>query len=472
MFKRLGSIILASVMALSLAGCSAASNSSTAGNQTTAGSGSGSGKTKITIAAQSGSFYTGLSAVVDEYYKNAENSEYDVEMVEIVADNSDVYTKGIMMMSSPTTCPDIVLEDGFRVNEDAMAGYLTNLDSYTQGWKEIENWSSSTLEGAKAEDGSLYAIPVSGAFVGLWYNEKLLTELGYEMPWQPQNWDEMIQAARDMQAAQAGNEEFIPFYLCVSASDSERTSMKTFQTLLSGLEGGTLYDFDKEKWIVDNQTLGSVIEYINHIYNVEHMGPELSLVTQTNQMDVIGNGQMKAGNVGLLIESQNVCTSYWSESASNPWPEWDDTWGFCMVPTQNGQGDGYTSILGGWTVAIPENAQHKEEAWDFIANHLGTYEGMLNLTLTSSQMTPREDVSVNETYVDNPGTVYRFFNVTENMKYGSSRPTTANYSNVSLLVAEMAENAASGGMTTQEIIDNYHQQLIRIVGEEKIETVQ
>jgi multiple sugar transport system substrate-binding protein len=420
----------------------------------------------LKIAAQGNSYFPAIASIVEMYKQANPDLPYDVQLSEIVADNSDAYTKAIMLMSSPTTCPDVMLEDSFRINEDALAGHLYSIDNYVKGWNDIKQWSPSTLEGCTGEDGQLYGLPLSSSFVGLWYNKPMLQKAGYTIPFQPKTWNEILEAARKMKAA-AGDPEFIPYYLFISASDSERTSMKTFQTLLSGTSTGVLYDYSKAKWIVDYPNFVKVLNHINTVYNVEKLGPPVSLATQTNNMAVIGNGQMIKGQLGFLVESQNVCTTYWSTGAAQAWPNWQDVWGFGLVPTETGNDAGFTSMIGGWSLVIPNNSQNKDAAWKFLS-FLGTFDGMLEMALKSGQMTPRLDVAASSEYTNNKYAVYQEIDTTAMLKYGHNRPTTNNYSQVSLLVAEMTE-AVGTGTSVDNAINNYRTQLVRLVGANNVE---
>ena len=404
--------------------------------------------------------------IAAQYAIDNPDSPYQFEIVEIVADGTDLGTKTIMMMSSPDTCPAASVVDGFMVNDMSLAGLLYCLDDYAANWSEIPNWVPSTLDGARCEDDNgLYAIPLTGAFTGLWYNKILAKEAGYDPEtFQPASWDEMLVAARAMDKA-ANRDEFIPMYLFASTADAERTSMKPMQALLSGTDG-VLYDFETKKWNVDKTNLGKVLGLYDLVYNVEKIGPPASLVTQSNNVALITSDDMKKDNVGLIIDSQNFC-NVWGPNGPTPWAEWNDHYGFCLLPTEKGGERPYTSILGGWTIGIPENSTNKDGAMEFIKT-LGTYENMLKFALDTNNMTPRPDVAATESYKNNDVAVYSFIDVTSAMIYGFNRPTTDGYTVASLLVAEMAEMVATGTMTVEEAINNYAEQLSFSFGDEKV----
>ncbi len=429
------------------------------------------GEKEVIQVATPSWYLENFNKVVAGYEEANPDSPYMFEVSEIVSGSSDRETKAIMMMSSAETAPDAIVMDGFMVNSNALAGYLEPLESYVADWADYEHYVGASLDGARSEgDNQLYAMPLTGAFTGLWYNKVMVEKAGYDPEtFQPANWEEMMDAAYAMQGV-AESDEFIPFFLFGSTTDSERTSMKPMQGLLSGTDG-VLYDYDTKKWVVDVENLTKVLNIYNTVYNVDNLGPAPSLATQADAVAVIQADHMMADNVGLLIDSQNYLNS-WGPNGSSPWPEWNEHYGFCYLPTELGEADDpYTTVIGGFTIGIPANSDNKDGGWEFIKT-LNSYDNMLSFSLETNNMTPRTDVSVAPEYVDNDYAVYSFFDVTDGMKYGVNRPTTDGYTSVSLLVAEMAEKVVLNSASVEEIIQSYYDQLVMQFGEDKVELIQ
>ena len=107
----------------------AADNSSEADEKTmTAG-------TTVKIAF-SGDKITWQQAVIDQFEKD---TGYKVE-INLIPSNQDQYSKIMMLMTSPETCPDVIAEDGFMVKTDAAAGRLWALDDALADWEDMNQY--------------------------------------------------------------------------------------------------------------------------------------------------------------------------------------------------------------------------------------------------------------------------------------------------------------------------------------------
>lgn len=51
-------------------------------------------------------------------------------------------------------------------------------------------------------DGKIYGIPIDTDTRGLWYNKDVLQKAGVKVPWEPKNWDEVLDAARKIKTSQ------------------------------------------------------------------------------------------------------------------------------------------------------------------------------------------------------------------------------------------------------------------------------
>src|SRR5699024_11151499 len=134
------------------------------------------------------------------------------------------------------------------------------------------------------------------------------------------------------------------------------------------------------------------------------------------------------------------------------WPEALDTWGFIPFPTQNGQDPEYTSMSGGWALSIPEKAQNKELAGEFIKMAIDQ-EHQLEYVKQTGDMTVRTDVAEKEEYLDQP--VSNYEEAGEILTYTNFRPAVDQYPAVSTLIQEVVESVASKKATPEEAVKNY-----------------
>lgn len=460
MFKKKIAGLLAAMMCVSLIGCGSggektAGESKKAGTEESSGGSSDSDVIKMAVGADRVDFYRGLA---DEFEK--QNSGKKVEIIEIV-NGSDMYTKITMMMQSKETSPDLITEDGFMIMSDAEAGYLEPLDEFMKNWEDAGQFEEAILDGAKGADGVQYGVPFSTDTQCLWYDKKLMEEAGVSVPFQPKNWDEILEAGRKLK--EIGGDGFIPFFLYASKTSPEETSMRTFQELYSGT-GGTLYDFESKKWIVDKENLLKVYNFVNDVYNVEKIGAPLSIVSQQKVEDLFVSDYMKNGKLGMIITGSWV-PGNWGEGRNYEWPEALDTWAAVKIPTYDGSGDGFSTMSGGWTWAIPKNANNKaggEELLKFIAGK----DCQLKYAMFSGDLAVRKDVMEDDTYLSQKMSVVK--EAGEMLPYAHFRPSVEGYSTLTTMFTEVVESIAMGSATPEDAAATFESEMKRIVGEENV----
>ena len=215
-------------------------------------SGDGSKVVKFALSDSSKGGLTWQQEIVDKF---EEETGYTVE-VTLIPTNQDMYSKIMMLMTSEETCPDVIAEDGFMINSDAAAGRLMALDDALADWEDLDKFDPAILEGGRGTDGKLYGVMCSTDTQIVYYNKDLFKEIGIEGDWQPKNWDELMDAAKQLKEANADVEDFVPMWLWASQTFPEETSMRTFQHFLSGTEGEwpeQIYDTATGNWVVDRE---------------------------------------------------------------------------------------------------------------------------------------------------------------------------------------------------------------------------
>nr|WP_275583012.1 extracellular solute-binding protein [Gracilibacillus alcaliphilus] len=398
----------------------------------------------------------------EEWFKSLETAfedEHEGVDVELIPLHDDVTTKQAMMMGSPETSPDVAVEDTFILNSDVNAGYLSPIDDVVNDWDEWDKFEETTLQGVTAEDGKVYGVPFSTDVQGLWYNKDLFAEAGLSVPFEPQSWEEVLQAA---EAVKENTGVTIPLFIYGAKATGEATSMRTFQVLYSGT-GSSLYDFDEGKWVIDEQALTDTFTFIDTVFQ-EELGAPMSVVSNSQVGTLLSEDLMMNNEVSMVIDGNWVAGS-WREGRATPWPEALDTWGFTLFPTQNGQDPGYTSMSGGWALSIPEHAQAKDLAAEFIKMAVNE-EHQLDYVMRTGDMTVRKDIAEKEEYLEQPISNYK--EAADMLSYTHFRPAVDDYPTVSTLIQEIVETVASGQASPEEAVKSYESGLVRIVGEDNI----
>src|SRR5699024_3365559 len=310
---------------------------------------------EIVYKAPDASFESWINSVKEKFEE--EHDDIDVEITEIQADEGEYPNKKVLMMKSDKTSPDIVMEDSEQLKPDAAADYLEPITDDLEDWSDWDDFFDNVKDGVTGEDGEYYGVPISTDVRGLWYNKKALESAGIDTPWEPENWNEVLETADAIK-----DEVEVPFWGNSGKAMGEATTMQTFLPLLYGTDSD-LYDEDSEKWVVESQGFLDSLKFIDNVYKND-LGPSLSWGITGQAGAKIATELMPNEEVGIALDG-NWMPGSWEEDGNAPWPEWDETYDFAAVPTQDGQDPGHTTVSGGQTLAVPANATNKDLAVEF-----------------------------------------------------------------------------------------------------------
>ncbi|SDD34761.1 multiple sugar transport system substrate-binding protein [Terribacillus halophilus] len=417
------------------------------------------GKKELTVVYRSPGSVDSLkkffdSGVVDEFEK--EHPDIDVKIAPITASEGDYFSKVALQMKSAETAPDVVSEDTFMLNSDANAGYLEPLDDRISDWDEWGNIIENLKSGVTAEDGKVYGVPSTSDSRGLWYSKELFQEAGLPVPWEPKNWNDVLDAAITIKEKTDG---VTPLFMQVGKANGEAVSMQTLEMLLYGT-GDTLYDETDKKWVVDSPGLLDSFRFIEQVYNKENLGPDFSVVMSGQSGNVAFQQLFPQKKLAIALDGSWNARN-WAENGAAPIENVEEKIGFAPMPTQEGQDPGTITMSGGWAWAIPSKADMKEEAWEFI-QFLMEKENSISRSLTDGNLNTRTDAVEVEAYVNRPYAkeAQAFL---ENAQF---RPANDKYPAVSTQLQTVVEAVATGKLSPDDAVEQYKAGVERVVGKE------
>ncbi|WP_369596739.1 ABC transporter substrate-binding protein [Tuberibacillus sp. Marseille-P3662] len=394
--------------------------------------------------------------IIPEFEKA--HPDVNVNLAPLEVSEGDYFAKIALLLKSKNTAPDIVTEDTFMINSDASAGYLEPLDDRVKNWSEWDKYIEKIKKGVIAQDGKVYGVPYNTDSRGLWYNKELFEQAGLPVPWEPKNWDDILQAATTIK--ETFGDDVVPLWMNSGKATGEATSMQTFEMLLYGT-GDPLYDQASQKWIVKSDGILNTFKFIDTVYE-NGLGPSLSKVLNGQGGTVAYQQLMPQGKLAIGLDGIWQ-TGNWHEDGPAPWPEAFDALGYAPMPTEKGQEPGTTSMSGGWALSIPKNSNSKDLAWEFI-KMASSQEHNLSLLLKERSLTPRKDVAKESDYKDMP----MFEKATEFLKTTHFRPAVAKYPNVSTTIQSLVEDVVTDKLTPQEAAKQYKKNVTDIVGQDKV----
>ncbi|MFE6895016.1 extracellular solute-binding protein [Streptomyces sp. NPDC057694] len=428
-----------------------------AGTLTACGGGSGGDSNTVKVSYKQS---TDNMSKVPDTYLTAMKKQFEkanpgkkVELVPIKAPDAEYYTKLQQMLRSPRTAPDLVYEDTFLVNSDITSGYLRPLDSYLDKWSDWDQFIDTAKTAAKGQDGKTYGVPDGTDTRGLWYDKAVLKKAGIATPWQPKNWNEVLDAARTIKKKVPG---VTPLNLYTGKAGGEQSTMQGFEMLLYGTgDGGSdpLYDKSSQKWIAGSKAFKDSLSFVETVYK-EKLGPDVSDALDPNIGTTVRGELLPKGKVGIDLDGSWLPQD-WIKGAGHAWPEWSQKLGLAYMPTQNGQAPGKVSMSGGWTWAVPTKAANPDLAFDFIKT-MQTKDNARRWYIANSGIAVRKDVAADPAYVKAQPGIKFFTDLVASTHY---RPAYPAYPKVSTSIQEAMESVTTGDASVDKAASTYDDQL-------------
>ncbi|HEY0185912.1 MAG TPA: extracellular solute-binding protein [Cellulomonas sp.] len=435
----------AAVLALALTACSSG------------GGGGGDDDSTITVAYQKTAQFFQLDDLMQKAkteYEDA-NPGTTVELVPIEAEQDQYFTKLALMNGSADTAPDVIYEDTFQIRSDAAAGYLAPIDEYVDAWDEWDQFLDTAKQAGLGDDGKTYGVSMGTDTRGIYYNKDLFAQAGLPTDWQPESWDDVLAAARTIKEKLP---DVTPLNVYAGKAAGEATTMQGFEMLMYGT-GDELYDADTQKWVTGSAGFTDSLGFLETIYS-EGLAPSLDIALDASVGARVSSELLPEGTLAMAVDGSWLPGGW--ISGDNAWPEWEQTMGMAAMPTQDGGDPGFTSMSGGWTLAVGAHAADPQKAFDFIAVALNR-ENSLKYDTENSQIAVRSDVAEDPEYLGyNPS--FEFFSSL--VEYTHFRPATPDYSQISSNIQVAAEAVATGQSSAADAAKTYDEGLVAIVGED------
>ena len=275
----------------------------------------------------------------------------------------DLMNKAAILFRSPSTTPDVIQMPTTYVAQFAGSNYLAPLNSFVNSPLAASFWPTmpAGVHAMSTIDGNVYSVNAGNNNTGLLYNKAMLTKAGVKMPWNPTNWQQILQVAAKVKAANPG---VWPLWVAAGVAAGPTNVLQGSGNLIFGSSNTTMFDTKTKKWVVNSSGIRATLAFYQSMFQ-QGLGAPTS---QLFRSDAVGQPPllMKQGKLAIAIGS-NWYPSVWaSNQSAAPWAAAKTAVGSAPFPTENGQAPGYASSLGGWELGIGAHTANATLAWDFI----------------------------------------------------------------------------------------------------------
>lgn len=333
----------------------------------------------------------------------------------------DEMNKAALLFRNKSQTPDVIQLPTTYVGQFSGSGYLLPLNSFVSGAGAPSFWTNmpSGVKAMSTIDGQVYAMNAGNNDSAILYNKAMLTKAGVTMPWTPKNWQDILTVAAKVKAAEPS---VAPLWLAAGVQAGPTNVLQGSGNLIFGSTNPTMYDAKTKKWVVDSPGLRATLQFYKSMFSQKLGAPTAQLF----RTDSVGQPPllMKQGKLAIAVGSNWYPTVWVQSNSAAPWPTAKTDVGIAPIPTQNGQGPGGTSTLGGWAYSIAKSTPNAKAAWNFI-KLAESDQNQLNTALWSGFVPPDPTVGNLPKFINYAPPFQAGFN--EYSKYGQSLPTATNF---------------------------------------------
>ncbi|MGL5955745.1 MAG: extracellular solute-binding protein [Brevinema sp.] len=378
-----------------------------------------------------------------------EMPEITLKLNPIFAPEGEYFTKLAIALRNDYSY-DIISEDSFILQSDVAAGLLDPLP--VEGWDDWTNFYESSRNAATI-NGKVYTIPWNTDARGIFYSKKLFAQAGLPKDWRPNNWNDILSAARKIKNLNLPD-EILVIKASLSKVYGEGTTMQTFLMILYGTEDPL---YENGKWVVDSKGLYDTLEFLQTLRQEDLvLGNEYLLTTTEGPYSL---PMILTGDNAIRFDGSWTSGSFMSVGMTN----WRDIYGFTYFPTQYGDPNRPTiTFQGGFGYSISANSRRKEKAWEVI-KLITSHDALKEIYPVSGHLSTRKDVAQDENYQR----LGLNKEATELASYGFYRPANNEYPAVSTEIQVLVENIMLN-MDIKEAITVFGNNIEAIVGKDRV----
>lgn len=340
------------------------------------GSGSTGGRTEVTFSY----LWTGPEAeALEQIIADFNESQEEITVVGVSSPDTQ---KQLTAMSSSSGSFDISDNFGNAVGSWAAKGILEPLDEYlADAGVDLDDFVPAAMEQMRY-DGQIYAMPIAVHDFQLLYNKTLLAEANVEPP---TTLAELEAAIPKLTKFDASGE--------ITQLGLGNSETSTTLTTLGYAFGGAWNTDDGSEPTPENPGNIAALEWWQTNITEQFGADKIATFTAGMGQYMSPEDPFYTGKVAMVIDGE-----WQAVGIKNGAPELD--WGVTSIPVAEPALEGSTQLTAS-TLFIPANAEHKEEAAEFLA-YLVDSEAMRDFSLALGNLPARTSLLADEAYAAIP----------------------------------------------------------------------
>ena len=374
-------------------------------------------------------FYEILLKAADKYMASHPGVTFNI------VQPSDMSDQFALALSSGET-PDIVSMDCVLIPYYASIGALADITDRFNALAYSSTYSGGLVELAQYE-GKQYAVPFAPDVSVMLYNKDHFEAAGLDPEVGPATWDELIEYAQLLT-----DEEH---YGYVFGAGDPGTMMFTYVPYIWS-NGGDVMNEDGTKSMLDQPKSVEALQLMCDLVSKYKVCPEgITSYGWTESQDAFLSGKASM----IVLGSGAV----WSMLTG----QYDINAGICLIPSADGEN--YSSFSGGDSLAIVNDCENVEAAWDFI-QYCQSEDVQVEEMAQYGQLPSRSDLFDNKYFEANPE-----FKVLQRALEVGEAPYSLKYNEMYSPFIDGVQAAVSGAMTAQEAFSKAAEEINIILAE-------
>lgn len=294
------------------------------------------------------------------------------------------YADKVIIDFAAGVAADVVYQKPELIGDMVEAGWLLDLTPYVENWADWDQFYDVSKESVTYE-GSVYGGPTELGVHMLFYRIDLFEDAGITTPWQPETWDDILDAATTVKEALP---DVTPIKLWYGVAD-----------WIYGA-GGRRYDPADNKLVVKSQQLLDILEY-QYDASVElTVNPPAMYWEKWDSRKMFADGEL-----AMCVDGVFCWREKWGPGMPTEIPDIEDKVGYAILPGSGKAGaPEYWSPIGAYSYMINAEAEEPDLAFELLKEMIAP-DVAAEWNYRTSHLVTRAD-AVTGAYADDPFLVW------------------------------------------------------------------